>query len=316
MGETPLVNCGPRSYSLHSIQSTAIVFYCFLCKHLPLDTFNPLLQQAGEIDNLTVSLGQSTWVVLCRFRVGAGIPGVAPHHISRPSTFNVLLGSSWFDQPWFLSEEKLASIRIIPSSWGSQRTCTSTRIKHKFLAPLPGRSRHAARGVSTSQSLYFFFVLLYFIYYFVCFTKSKYKKIICYIKNTKKKISYLSLLYSPCLLFAYCVMFPFNFTTKDIPVGRGSIVGRNNIEEFLNHVSITEDFEDRHLVELAPNYEIAVAALVRMLETKFVNLNAKIQHMFVTLGGGEGGEKKDFVLETLLKEFGGVAREARKVFAN
>ncbi|KAK1662933.1 hypothetical protein QYE76_051092 [Lolium multiflorum] len=26
------------------------------------------------------------------FRVGAGIPGVAPHHISRPSTFNVLLG--------------------------------------------------------------------------------------------------------------------------------------------------------------------------------------------------------------------------------
>ncbi|KAK1668552.1 hypothetical protein QYE76_056711 [Lolium multiflorum] len=27
----------------------------------------------------------------------AGIPGVAPHHISRPSTFNVLLGSSWFD---------------------------------------------------------------------------------------------------------------------------------------------------------------------------------------------------------------------------
>src|SRR5215218_766092 len=97
MGETPLVNCGPRSYSLHSIQSTAIVFYYFLCKHLPLDTFNPLLQQAGEIDNLTVSLGQSTWVVLCRFRVGAGIPGVAPHHISRPSTFNVLLGSSWFD---------------------------------------------------------------------------------------------------------------------------------------------------------------------------------------------------------------------------
>src|SRR5215217_3116467 len=29
MGETPLVNCGPRSYSLHSIQSTAIVFTVF-----------------------------------------------------------------------------------------------------------------------------------------------------------------------------------------------------------------------------------------------------------------------------------------------
>ena len=69
----------------------------FLVVHLPHNTVNPLLQQAGEIDNLTVSLGQSTWVVLGRFRVGAGIPGVAPHHISRPSTFNVLLGSYWFD---------------------------------------------------------------------------------------------------------------------------------------------------------------------------------------------------------------------------
>src|SRR5215217_2297057 len=28
----------------------------------------------------------------------------------------------------FLSEGKLATVRIIPSSWGSQRTCTSTRI--------------------------------------------------------------------------------------------------------------------------------------------------------------------------------------------
>ncbi|KAK1610111.1 hypothetical protein QYE76_033784, partial [Lolium multiflorum] len=46
-----------------------------------------------EIDNLTISLGQSTWFVLCRFHVGAGIPGVAPHYISPPSTFNVLLDS-------------------------------------------------------------------------------------------------------------------------------------------------------------------------------------------------------------------------------
>ncbi|KAK1561634.1 hypothetical protein QYE76_018808 [Lolium multiflorum] len=32
-----------------------------------------------------------------RFHIGAGIPVVAPHHISPPSTFNVLLGSYWFD---------------------------------------------------------------------------------------------------------------------------------------------------------------------------------------------------------------------------
>ncbi|KAK1678559.1 hypothetical protein QYE76_039407 [Lolium multiflorum] len=61
--------------------------------------------------------------IIYLFHVGAGIPGVAPHYIPPPSTFNVLLGSSWFDKPWFLSEGKLAAVRIIPSSWGSQRTC-------------------------------------------------------------------------------------------------------------------------------------------------------------------------------------------------
>ena len=105
------------------IQSTAILVLLFSANnHLPHNTVNPLLQQAGEIDNLTVSLGQSTLVVLCRFHVGAGIPGVAPHYIPPPSTFNVLLGSYWFDKPWFHTEGKLAAVRITPSSWGSQRT--------------------------------------------------------------------------------------------------------------------------------------------------------------------------------------------------
>ena len=45
------------------------------------------LQQAGEIDNLTVKLGQSILIVLCRFHVGAGIPGVAPHYTPPPTTF-------------------------------------------------------------------------------------------------------------------------------------------------------------------------------------------------------------------------------------
>ncbi|KAK1686723.1 hypothetical protein QYE76_047571 [Lolium multiflorum] len=52
------------------------------------------VDQAGEIDNLTVTLGQIV-IVLCRFHVGAGIPGVAPHYTPPPSTFNVLLGSYW-----------------------------------------------------------------------------------------------------------------------------------------------------------------------------------------------------------------------------
>ncbi|KAK1618092.1 hypothetical protein QYE76_023609 [Lolium multiflorum] len=65
--------------------------------HLALDPNGKEVdqKQAGEIDNLTVSLGQSTLVVLCRFHVGAGISGVAPHYIPPPSTFNVLLDSLW-----------------------------------------------------------------------------------------------------------------------------------------------------------------------------------------------------------------------------
>ncbi|KAK1667973.1 hypothetical protein QYE76_056132 [Lolium multiflorum] len=72
---------------------------------LPRDSWG---SQAGEIDNLTVSLGQSTLVVLCRFHVGTGIPGVAPHYIPPPSTFNVLLGS-WFDNLGFILRETCRS---------------------------------------------------------------------------------------------------------------------------------------------------------------------------------------------------------------
>ena len=52
------------------------------------------------------------------------------------------------------------------------------------------------------------------------------------------------------------------FTTKEIKVGSGSIIGKNNIEQFLNFVREYGDFEDRSLVELAYNYKIDVASLV------------------------------------------------------
>ena len=179
MGETPLVNCGPRSILLHRIQSTAILVLLFSANnHLPHNTVNPLLQQAGEIDNLTVSLGQSTLVVLCRFHVGAGIPGVAPHYTPSPTTF------TWPSSPtgsinlgFLLRENLLLYASHLPLGVPNGRVLYAYQAL--FLAPLPGRSRHAARGVSTSQSLYFVFVLLSFIYYFVCCTKSKYKKISC-----------------------------------------------------------------------------------------------------------------------------------------
>ena len=104
------------------------------------------------------------------------------------------------------------------------------------------------------------------------------------------------------------------FTLKDLPIGSGSIIGKDNIEEFFNHVSKHEDTEDRSLVELAPNYEIAAASLIHMLEARFVNLNPLMQVIFLKFKEIENPEKRDFILEILLKEFYDVAKEARKVF--
>ena len=90
-------------------------------------------------------------------------------------------------------------------------------------------------------------------------------------------------------------------------MGSGSIIGRDNIEEFFNHVSKHKEFEDRSLAELAPNYETTTASSVHMLEARFVNLNPIIQQMFLNLHDVEDIEKRDFILKTLLKEFGDVA---------
>jgi hypothetical protein len=104
------------------------------------------------------------------------------------------------------------------------------------------------------------------------------------------------------------------FTLEEIPVGRGCIIGRDNIEEFFTHVSMDEDFEDIPLLKTAPTYESASACLIHMLETRFVNLNPIIQHMFLTLSDMEMGEKRNFVLKVLVREFEDIVKEARKVF--
>jgi hypothetical protein len=51
-----------------------------------------------------------------------------------------------------------------------------------------------------------------------------------------------------------------------------------------------------------------------MLEARFVNLNPFMQQMFLKIHDIEDSEKKDFILETLRREFRDVAIEARKVF--
>jgi hypothetical protein len=109
------------------------------------------------------------------------------------------------------------------------------------------------------------------------------------------------------------MLFP-KYALEDLSVGSGSIIGKGNIEEFFNHVSMHKDVDDRSLPELAPSYEVAAAYLVHMLEARFVNLNPFMQQMFLKLHNIEESEKKDSILETLRREFRDVVIEARKVF--
>jgi hypothetical protein len=104
------------------------------------------------------------------------------------------------------------------------------------------------------------------------------------------------------------------YVLEDLLVGSGSIIGKGNIEEFFNHISMYKDVDDKSLAELAPSYEVAAAYLVHMLEARFVSLNPFMQQMFLKLHDIENSEKKDFILETLRREFRHVAIEARKLF--
>jgi hypothetical protein len=109
------------------------------------------------------------------------------------------------------------------------------------------------------------------------------------------------------------MLFP-KYALEDLSVGSGSIIGKGNIDEFFNHVSMHKDVENRSLAELTPSYKVAAAYLVHMLEARFVNLNPFMQKMFLKLYDIEDSEKKDFILETLHREFRYIVIEARKVF--
>ena len=63
------------------------------------------------------------------------------------------------------------------------------------------------------------------------------------------------------------------FAFKNLLVGSGAIIGKDNIAKFFDHVSKHEDIENISITELAPDYETATAQLVQMLEARFVSLN-------------------------------------------
>jgi hypothetical protein len=107
-------------------------------------------------------------------------------------------------------------------------------------------------------------------------------------------------------------MFP-KFVLEDLSVGSGSIIGKSNIEEFFNHISMHEEVEEKYWVELAPSIEVASVCLIYMLETRFASLNPYMQYMFLKLHEIEDPKKKAFILETLRLEFKDIVVEARKV---
>jgi hypothetical protein len=103
------------------------------------------------------------------------------------------------------------------------------------------------------------------------------------------------------------------YVLEDLSVGSASIIGKSNIEEFFNHISMHKEVEKKFLVELAPSIEVASAYLIDMLEARFASLNPFMQHMFLKLHEIEDPKKKAFILETLRLEFRDVSIEARKV---
>jgi hypothetical protein len=170
-----------------------------------------------------------------------------------------------------------------------------------FSGAVAGEEEDFCKGSLSRTIFYFVFVLLYFIFAFIFLSKIQ-----------KKLVPLIDCI--PLLLpFKFIMLFP-KYVLEDLTIGSGSIIGKGNIQEFFNYISMHKDVEDRSLAELAPSYEVVAAHLGHMLEARFVNLNPFMQQMFLKLHDIADSEKKDFILETLRREFRDVAIEARKVF--
>jgi hypothetical protein len=103
--------------------------------------------------------------------------------------------SYWFDKPRFLTEGKHATVLIIPSSWGSQLGGYLPTSSIIFWRRCRGK-RRLLQGEFRMHILYFVLVVLYFI--FTC---------IVFIKNKKKLVSFIVVIFT-CLLLALleCVL--------------------------------------------------------------------------------------------------------------
>ena len=56
-------------------------------------------------------------------------------------------------------------------------------------------------------------------------------------------------------------MFPPKFGMKDVKLGSGDVVGKDNIEEFLTFVSKLYTHDKRSIVELTDSYDSVISCL-------------------------------------------------------
>ena len=82
---------------------------------------------------------------------------------------------------------------------------------------------------------------------------------------------------------SWVAMFTLKFRMKDVKVGSGDVVGKDNIKEFLTFVSKLYSHDKRSIVELTDSYDSVISCLVARLEKRFVNLNPILQQMFLCL---------------------------------
>jgi hypothetical protein len=185
-GETPLVNCGPRSNFLY----IALPFYyyslcllfCITIILLPLDTLIPLFTVNRWDWQPYHKLGAKYLFVLCRFHVAVDgrhvvnkFFGAIIQSVTKLAsiTFLSLAFSCWFDKPWFHNWGKTSYCAHHTFLLGFPTGCTY-KPSSSFSGAVAGEKEDFCKGSLTRTLFYFVLVLLYFI--FACIVLLKIQK--------------------------------------------------------------------------------------------------------------------------------------------
>jgi hypothetical protein len=124
-------------YCKHRLLSTSIIYLLQTNIFFHMIRLILCFQQTSEIHNLNASWAKYLSCVVCRFHVAAGV-GSAP--CQKPISINL---QKWFLSPTsrlnfgFITEGKLTTVLITPSSWGFQLVCQHRTI-NKFSSAVAG----------------------------------------------------------------------------------------------------------------------------------------------------------------------------------